>query len=414
MEGGQQDLLLRGAEVSAAEGRLAENIAYFARALRTAGLPVGPGAVTDAIRAVEAARIGEKQDFYWTLHAVFVKKHEHSPLFDQAFRLFWRRRAFLDKLMAMLSPVARAPLDQDKKPEAGARRIADAFQPKLGEGEKPKPQEELDARMTVSDVEVLKSKDFAQMTAAEIAAAKALIAKLQLPDDRVATRRFTPSHAAHRIDLRRTFRRTLRDGGLLIDLAFRERAEVHPPIVALCDISGSMAEYTRVFLHFLHVLAERRRVHTFLFATRLTNVTRELRAKDPDDALAACTKRVMDWDGGTRLAGCLHDFNRLWSRRVLTQGPVVLLFSDGLERKVTGQLAFEADRLHRSCRRFVWLNPLLRYDGFEARAEGIRTILPHVDEMRPIHNLRNMADLVQALRHGGSARFDPKRWLKAA
>jgi uncharacterized protein with von Willebrand factor type A (vWA) domain len=253
------------------------------------------------------------------------------------------------------------------------------------------------------------------MSAAEIAKAKALVARLGLPDDRVVTRRFAPSPRAARIDPRRTFRKTLRDGGLLIDLAFRERAVVHPPLVALCDISGSMAEYTRVFLHFLHVLAEkRRRVHTFLFATRLTNVTRELRTKDPDEALAACSKRVQDWDGGTRLATSLADFNRRWSRRVLTQGPVVLLFTDGLERRLTGELGFEMDRLHRSCRRLVWLNPLLRYDAFEARAQGIRAMLPHVDEMRPIHNLASMADLTKALAADRPGRFEPKRWLRPA
>jgi hypothetical protein len=397
--------------VSVAAGRLADNIAHFARTLRAAGLPVGPGSVIDAVQAVEAASIGEKQDFYWTLHAVFVKKHEHSPLFDQAFQIFFRRRAFLEKLMAMLSPVARAPVDQDRKLKAGARRVAEAFQPPPGEAEQPKPQEETSARLTVSDADVLKAKDFAQMTTAEIAEAKALIARLELPVETVRTRRFVASPRAHRIDMRRTLRRTLRSGGASIDLAFRERAERHPPVVAICDISGSMAEYTRIFLHFLHVLAEKRRVSTFLFATRLTNVTRELRAKDPDEALAACSKRVLDWDGGTRLAGCIHDFNRDWSRRVLTQGPIVLFFSDGLERRVTGQLAFEAERLHRSCRRVVWLNPLLRFDRFEARAEGIRTLLPHVDEMRPIHNLRAMTDLVSALASGPSGKYDPKRWL---
>lgn len=397
-------------------GRLAENITYFARALRAAGLPVGPASAHDAIAAVEAAHIGSREDFYWTLHAIFVKRHEHSLLFDQAFRLFWRRRAFVDKLIAMLSPMMRAAPDENTKRDAGAKRIADALMPGIGEGEKPKEVEtQFEARLTMSDVEILQNKDFAQMSAEDIAKARQMIARLRLPRDEVATRRFVAAARGARVDPRRSFRASLASGGDVLDLAFRERGVKHPPVVALCDISGSMAEYSRIFLHFLHAITDaRRKVHTFLFATRLTNVTRELRAKDIDEALAACGKRAQDWEGGTRLAETLHQFNRHWSRRVLSGGAVVLLFTDGLERQVGPDLAFEMDRLHRSCRSLIWLNPLLRFDGFEAKAEGIRTMLPHVDEMRPIHNLKRMEDLIAALGGAFDRRFDPKHWLKAA
>lgn len=399
--------------MTAADGKLAENIAYFARALRAAGLPVGPGSVVDAIAAVEAAAIGTREDFYWTLHAVFVKRHEHSVLFDQAFRLFWRRRALLEKLIAMMSPIAPGFERPGDKPEAGAVRVAEAFPAGAREPEKPREEVELSARMTVSDRELLQAKDFAQMTAAEVAAAKRLIADLRLPDDRVATRRLVPDPRGSRIDARRSFRRSLRTGGAMIDLAFSERAEKHPPVVALVDISGSMAEYSRLFLHFLHALTEKRRqVASFVFATRLTNITRELRARDPDEALARASALVKDWEGGTRIAPCLAEFNRLWSRRVLGQGAVVLLFTDGLERAVTRELTFEMDRLHRSCRRLVWLNPLLRFDGFEARASGIRAMLPHVDEFRAIHNLAAMGDLCRALSAARAAEADPRRWLR--
>ncbi len=402
-------------ETAPAPGRLADNIAYFARALRQAGLPVGPGSVIDALNAVGAAAIGTRDDLYWTLHASFVKKHEHSILFDQAFRLFWRRRAFLDKLIATMSPMALAK-PEDRKPEAGAKRVADALSPGLGADDPPEAEEtEFEARLTMSDMELLKAKDFAQMTAAEIAQATREIARLRMPDDRVTTRRFAPVPHGRAIDMRRTLRRSLRAGGAVVDLAFRERVERHAPVVALCDISGSMAEYTRVFLHFLHAMMDaRRRVHAFVFATRLTNVTRELRARDPDEALAACSARVQDWDGGTRLGPSLQAFNRDWSRRVLGQGAIVLFFSDGLERQNPEQLGFEMDRLHRSARRVIWLNPLLRFDGFEARAEGVRAILPHVDEMRPVHNLRRMAELVAALSGPAEARYAPRRWLKSA
>jgi uncharacterized protein with von Willebrand factor type A (vWA) domain len=199
----------------------------------------------------------------------------------------------------------------------------------------------------------------------------------------------------------------------VIALARREQAEKHPPIVALCDISGSMADYTRLFLHFLHTLTDaRRRVQTFLFGTRLTNVTRALKSRDPDEALMRCSQQVQDWSGGTRIATCLHEFNRHWSRRVLGQGAVVLLFTDGLERDSSDDLTREMDRLHRSCRKLVWLNPLLRFDGFEAKAQGIRAMLPHVDEFRPIHNLQSMDALVAALSADRAADADPRAWLR--
>ena len=252
------------------------------------------------------------------------------------------------------------------------------------------------------------------MSAAEIARAKRLIAGLRLPDDEVRTRRFQVSRRG-RIDPRRTFRRSLRAGAAAIDLAFRAPRVRHPPLVALVDISGSMAEYSRLFLHFLHAVAERRRrVHSFVFATRLTNISRELASRDPDEALARASERVSDWEGGTRIAPCLRDFNRLWSRRVLSQGAIVLLFTDGLERNVTPELAFEMDRLKRSCRRLVWLNPLLRFDAFEARASGIRAMLPHVHDFRPIHNLGSMEELCRALAAERTGAAKPQRWLRKA
>jgi hypothetical protein len=396
-------------------GRLPENIAYFARALRIAGVPVGPGAVVEAVEALAEGALGGRDDVYWVLHAIFVKRHEDSAVYDQAFRLFWRRRNLIEKIMAQMSPVAPGGEAAPEKEEAGALRVAEAFSPPRREDEPPAELTELSARLTVSDRETLKSRDFAQMSAAEIARAKQLIAALRLPDDTVPTRRFEAAHRGLRIDPRRTFRRSLRAGGGAIDLAFRERAEVHPPVVALVDISGSMAEYSRIFLHFLHAITEkRRRVHSFVFGTRLTNVTRMLRSRDPDEALALAGKAAPDWEGGTRIATALHTFNRIWSRRVLTGGAVVLLFTDGLERHLDGELAFEMDRLHRSCRQLVWLNPLLRFSAFEARASGIRAMLPHVDSFRPIHNLAAMADLCAALAPEADRASDPRQWLKRA
>jgi uncharacterized protein with von Willebrand factor type A (vWA) domain len=392
---------------------LAENIAHFARALRVAGLPVGPGTVLDAIAAVEAAGIGSRDDFYWTLHAVFVRKHEQSVTFRTAFEIFWKRRHLMEKLLSILMPVAPAA---PGKPDPVSLRLQEAFFKQAESVPVEKPEIEVDASLTVSDIEVLQKKDFAQMTAAEIAEANRRVASLVLPDDAVPTRRLAPDPRGPRIDLRRTLRRSIAEGGAIIDLARRGPKHKHPPLVILCDISGSMNQYSRVILHFAHALMEHRRhVHVFTFGTRLTNVTRMLRAKDPDEALAACTAAVDDWSGGTRIAPSLHVFNRLWSRRVLAGGAVVLLVTDGLERDGTAHLMREADRLHRSCRRLVWLNPLLRFDGFEARAQGIRALLPHVDEFRTIHNVAAVAELVAALDARRADRsHDPRLWLKVA
>jgi uncharacterized protein with von Willebrand factor type A (vWA) domain len=384
-----------------AEPRLAENIVRFARALRAAGLKLGPRAAIDAVEAVEAIGVGNRADFYWTLHAVLVKRHEDDPVFEMAFRRFWRRRDPNEAILMEMLPVAPAP----PVARPGERRVEEA----LGDGaprlpRPPQPELKLDMRGSVSDVEILRKKDFAQMSAAEIAEARRRIAMLPFAREEMPARRLTANARGHRIDLRRTLRASLRAGGDVIDLKRRARGTRRPPIVALVDISGSMTDYSRVLLHFLHALNEAHgRVSTFLFGTRLTNVTRALKARDPDAAIAACTATARDWSGGTWISDSLHAFNKQWSRRVLAQGATVLLITDGLERQSGENLAREMDRLHRSARRLIWLNPLLRYAGFEPRARGIRAMLPHVDEMRPVHDLTSLESLCRALSDGRRA-----------
>jgi uncharacterized protein len=393
-------------------GRLAENIVYFARALRAAGLPVGPRAVIDALEALQVAGIGTRDDFYWTLHAVFVNRHEHSILFDQAFRMFFRKRAYLERLIDMLLPQVPAP--GETTPPPASRRVFDAlFAGDAGHMRRDKSEIEADARLTMSDREVLDKKDFAQMSAAEIAEARQAIKRLVLPLDERRARRLTWARRGRLIDMRRTLRASMKAGGAVIDLKYLGPQTRMPPIVALLDISGSMSQYTRLFLHFLHAVTDaRKRVSTFLFGTRLTNITRALKARDPDEALAAASANVLDWSGGTRIASSLAAFNKLWARRLLGQGAIVLLITDGLEREGGGRLGFEIDRLHRSCRRLIWLNPLLRFEGFEAKASGIKAMLPHVDELRPIHNLQSMSELCRALSAAGERRGDAKGWLR--
>ena len=381
------------------DGRLADNIVYFARALRKSGMRVGPAAVKDAIEAVLAAGIGTRDDFYWTLHSVLVNRREDHATFDEAFRLFWKSRELIEKMLAMFSPVAPDTREKEK-PRAAESRVSQAMFEGHERNQPPRDltEIEVDARFSVSGREMLREKDFAQMTAAEIADAKKAIAELRLPHDLVMTRRYRADPRGRRPDPRAMMRGALRTGGDLILPKFRSPREIHPPLVVLADISGSMSQYPRIFLHFLHAPTEkRRRVHTFVFGTRLTNLTRQMRHRDPDDALADCAAAVKDWSGGTRIGEALNTFNRLWSRRTLGQGAIVLLITDGLERDDVAGLEAEMERLHKSSRRLIWLNPLLRFDGFEPKARGVRAMLPHVDEFRAVHTLNALADLCASL-----------------
>ena len=380
---------------------------HFGRALRAAGLPVGPGKVLAAAEAVQAVGITNRSDFYWALHAVFVNRRDQRELFDQAFHIFWRNPQLLEKMMGLLLPEMRSP--DAPEAEQMSRRLAEALHPGLGEDSDDRPQEkevELDAAMTFSDRDLLQKMDFEQMSAEEIARAKQLIRRMVLPLMDVPTRRFHPDPRGARADMRATLRAALRSGGL-IALKRKSRRTRPPPLVILCDISGSMSRYSRLFLHFMHAVTnDRDRVYTFLFGTRLTNVTRFLRYRDIDVALDKVAGVVEDWSGGTRIGQCLREFNRRWSRRVLAQGAVVLLITDGLDRDAGAGLGPEMDRLHKSCRRLIWLNPLLRYEGFAPKSQGMRAILPYVDEFRPVHNLESLGELVSVLSRAAPRRLD--------
>ncbi|HUE44688.1 MAG TPA: VWA domain-containing protein [Aestuariivirgaceae bacterium] len=400
----------------APSGKLAENIMHFARMLRKAGLPVGPGAVVDALEAVQSGALTSRQDFYWALHSVFVTRHEHDPLYDQAFHVFWRNPRMAERLMHQLLQQVRVPAAAPPK-TPGQRRLAEAMYAPASDKSRQAPSPkvlELEAQFTASRDEVLRRKDFEQMTAEEEARARAAIAALRLHRTEVRTRRFEPSSHGTSIDMRRTIAASMRRGGHLVDLARRRRRRREPPLVVIADISGSMSNYSRIFLHFVHALmSDRDRVHVFLFGTRLTNVTREVRRRDVDEALAKVAGAVQDWSGGTRIGQCLREFNFRWSRRVLAQGAHVLLMTDGLERDDTELLGREMARLRRAARRIVWLNPLLRYDGFAPLAAGVRAILPNVDEFRPVHNLDSLEDLARALSNTSKPSYDPRRWMEA-
>ena len=388
------------------DGKLVANITHFARALRVAGLPVGPGRVADAIRAVEVAGFTDKRDFYWTLHACFVSRPEHREVFAQIFRLYWRDPQYLEHMMALLLPAVRG-VQEDRKANPAERRAAEALldgaeaeAPELPEGEGT--EIELDASMTFSAREDLRSLDFEQMTTTEMAEAKRMIARIKLPVKPLASRRTKAALHGHIPDWRGTIRGAMRTGGDIQKLAMRQRKTRWPNLVALCDISGSMSSYSRAVLHFLHAASNAKgagwaQVHSFTFGTQLTNITRHLRQKDVDAALAMAGAEAQDWEGGTRIGECLHTFNRDWSRRILGQGAVILLITDGLDRDNPDLLATEMERLHLSARKVIWLNPLLRWDGFAPKARGIREMLPHVDSFRAGHNIASLQALADAL-----------------
>jgi uncharacterized protein with von Willebrand factor type A (vWA) domain len=396
-------------------GRLLANIVHFARVLRAAGVPIGPGTVIDGVNAVRAVGVADREDFYWTLHAVFVNRSRHRELFDQAFHVFWRNPRLLERMMSMVLPTFAYP--QGTPQQALRRRLGEALTRGAAAEAHEKPpatEVELDAALSWSAREVLQHKDFEQMSSDEIARAKSAVAHMQLLLARVPTRRYRRHRLGRRIDMRASLRSALRSGPGIIPLERRRRRQQVPPLVILCDISGSMSRYSRMLLHFAHTLtADRGKIASFVFATRLTNVTRYLREKDVDVALERISEAVSDWGGGTRIGSCLGEFNRLWSRRVLAQGAVTLLISDGLDRDAGEGLGDQVERLHKSCRRLIWLNPLLRYEDFEPRSLGMRAILPHVDDFRSVHNLASLEELATALARVGARHEEGvSQWLR--
>ena len=375
----------------------------FARLLRRAGLPVGPADMLAAVAALDHTGVGSRDDVRTALRATMIYRHDQANVFDGAFDLFWRDPAGdqFDAAMALLDE--KAPC-RNSQPEAGSRRVAEAFNERK-ERRETEQAPELDAVLTVSDTERLQTMDFEAMSALEIGAAREEIRRLRLPLDLRRTRRTRPATHGTRIDMAATLRQGLRNGGELIDFVYNQPVVRPPPLVVLCDISGSMARYAQILLHFLHAVAnDRDRVGVFLFGTRLTNITRVLRHKDPEAAFQAVAGLVPDWSGGTRIGDTIAQFNREWAKRVLGQGAVVLLVTDGLDRAGAEGLPEAMERLHKSCRRLIWLNPLLRWDGFEPKSQGIRAMLPHVDEFRPVHNIASLRALIASLSHPAPAK----------
>jgi uncharacterized protein len=380
---------------------LTDNITHFARALRRAGLPVGPDRVLAAIAAVEAVGLDRRGDVHAALSAVMLDRHEQQVMFDAAFDAFWRDPKLLEQLMYLLLPKITGRGDKQTAPRAN--RLAEALAaPRHNDAPRDETsaaqdQIQFETAFTFSERERLQRADFETMTAEEFALAKTLAERAPLPVRPIRQRRHAAA-ASGTTDLRRTLQRMVRQPQTLLPVFTRARMQT-PAIVVLLDISGSMDRYARLFLHYAHGLARRHlRVHVFTFGTRLSSITRCLRERDPDDALRLADAQVQDWRGGTRIASCLHEFNQRWARRVLGGNAALLLVTDGLDRDDSGELSRAASQLRRLAHEVVWLNPLLRYEGFEPRAAGVRALLPHVDRFLPVHNLASLADLARALR----------------
>ena len=386
--------------------KLASNIAHFTRALRRAGLPIGSGRLIDAIRAVEAAGFTSKNDFFWTLHACFVSRPEQRAVFSQVFRLYWRDPRYLEHMMAAMLPAVRG-VQEDRVSHAAEKRAAEALLDGAEALDAPQEEEEggtkieVDASLTMSAEEKLKSLDFEQMSTAEMVQAKIMLARMTLPIDPLASRR-TKMSTLGRIDPARTLRASMRSGGDLRELKYKNPKIRYPNLVVLCDISGSMSQYSRAVLHFVHAVSNAKgagwaKVFAFTFGTRLTNISRHLRHRDVDSALKAAGAEAQDWEGGTRIGECLENFNKKWSRRVLGPGAFVLLITDGLDRDDPNALSKQMERLHLSARRLVWVNPLLRWDEFAPKARGIAAMLPHVGSFRAGHSIASLQELANVI-----------------
>ena len=373
---------------------IAARVVGFVRTLREAGVPLGVGKTALALEAAERVDVGDRGEFADALRSVLVASQAEGVLFDCAFPLFFGNTDARARLEGLRAQGLRAL--GENTPQPGALRLLRAMT-SAPQSLAASGAESVAVGAAYSPRESLAVKDFGQMTPEEQAQARELLRRGVFCPMRLG-RRFRAAAQGPRIDMRATLRGGLSSGGELVQLRRKARLREPMALVLLFDVSGSMTAYARMALYFAHALCSvRRGVEAFVFATRLTRVTRELRGRDSDVAAAAALKAAPDWQGGTRIASVLEQFNRLWSRRVLTRPGVVLLLSDGLERADTRKLRSEADRLRRSCKRLVWLNPLLGYPDFEPRARGVRALLPAVHEHRSAHNVNSLLSLADAL-----------------
>ncbi|HZP88455.1 MAG TPA: VWA domain-containing protein [Burkholderiales bacterium] len=380
---------------------LFDNIVGFGRLLRSVGLAAGPTQLAQAMQAIALAGLVNREDFYWALASSLVVHPEQKAVFDQAFELFWRAQ-LRTTAVAELNRWRRDDTAQSET-ESGPVSLEVLSEALAADEDAGEDASEADQRNSAAEVERLSDKHFDQMSEEELAAAKQHLAQLPFDTNPYLSRRRQRDVNGDAVDWRGSFRAMTRRHGGLPKFSYCLRREEAPALVLLCDISGSMQIYSRVLLHFVCALAQRRkRTFAFLFGTRLTPISRLCGGADLDRAVSRAVAAARDFDGGTRIGGALEAFNKLWSRRVLSRNAVVILLSDGLDADDSNVLDVEIARLHRSCRQLMWLNPLLRFEGFEPKASGVQTILRHVDSLHAVHTLRHIGDVAAALRDGAA------------
>ena len=378
---------------SAGHGHLLRNIVLFGRLLRALGMDVTPPHILDLVEALKHIELGQRQDVKNTTRTVLVSRHEHLSLFDRAFDLFWQARTEteLAELELDVSLSSHAEADQEKLAPDGTIGNAPGSD---NDAEEPL----IDSVLTYSANEILRYKDFSELTAAELEEVKELIQMMVWEMEQRHTRRKRSARHGAYLDMRRTLRQNLRYGGEPLELAWRSRKQKRRPIIVICDISGSMERYSRVLLKFIYAISNGLdKAEAFVFSTRLTRVTRHLKERNIDTALDQVAAAVHDWSGGTRIGESLKTFNYKWSRRVLGHGAIVLIISDGWDRGDIELLRKEMHRLQLSCQRLIWLNPLLGLANYEPLTRGIQAALPYTDNFLPVHNLKSLEELGRVL-----------------
>lgn len=377
-----------------APGNLLRNCVLFGRMLRALGVEIRPTQMVDLVDSLNHIDIGRRADFKHSARAILIGRQEHLALFDQAFDLFWQARAD-----GTLADIDLGSLLQKRQQKAELQVISERPSSSDDEGDAEEPEPQIDKILTYSDQEILRAKDFGELDEDELASVQRMMQAMNWKLEPRRTRRMIRQPKGSWLDLRRTMRQNLRHGGELLHLARKDRKRKRRPVVVICDISGSMERYSRVLLQFIYVVTSRLdRVESFVFSTRLTRITRQLRTRHIDQALTEAAAQITDWAGGTRIGESLKSFNYQWGRRVLNQGAVVLIISDGWDRGDVTLLGREMDRLHRSCHRLIWLNPLLGAADYEPLVRGIQAALPHIDDFLPVHNLNSLEQLAEVLR----------------
>ncbi len=366
----------------AAGDAIVGHVVTFGRVLREAGLEIGPGRVTDALRALDAVDLARRDDVYFSLRQTLVSRHDELAVFDRAFEAWFLR-------MPVLAPGRERPHEQVLQVVRPSEEGADGD----GADADDEPLE-----LGASGDELLRDKDFAELTGDELRRLRELITRIGRSRPQRHSRRRTPDARGDRLDVRRMIRRSLRAGGDPLDRPLRARKDVPRKLVVLCDVSGSMDSYARALLLFLHaVVGTGRGVEAFAFGTRLSRLTPDLATRDPDAALARCTEAVVDWGSGTRIGASLREFNEVYGRRALSRGAIVLIVSDGWEREDPELVGREMAKLARAAYAVVWVNPLKGNPQYQPLAGGMRAALPYVDRFLPGHNLRSLEELAAVL-----------------